>query len=430
MRVSGSSCYGSGMELRPNLGRRNLLAKSSFGDKRIISAGLLIGAAIGLWAGNRARELATDTKTDTKTEPPPLINWQQARQIAASMNREHRLGQAARADLDRYYREMVARAVPVVAEYTGDELPRAPEHVYAFDRVDWIEANINGFAEMFKPLEALNPLQNSTAPRMITTVWGNLNQTVLSAELGFLLGYLARRVLGQYDLALLGREPIEGGKLYFVQPNIESVERELRLPADDFRLWLTLHEVTHAFEFEAHPWLREHVNGLIDQYFHYLSQDVEQLRRGFEGLRTFWERARTRDRANGSWIEVVMTPEQRAVFNKMQATMSVVEGYSNHVMNAVGKDLIPTYDVITRRFERRQQQRTAAEQLFARLTGLDIKLEQYRQGEAFVNHVVAQRGHDFVRQMWDGPELLPTMEEIRMPDRWIERVASRQHLVG
>jgi coenzyme F420 biosynthesis associated uncharacterized protein len=122
---------------------------------------------------------------------------------------------------------------------------------------------------------------------------------------------------------------------------------------------------------------------------------------------------------------MVMTPEQRELFNSMQALMSVVEGYSNHVMNAVGQRLIPTYELISRRFERRQRQRTAAEQLFARLTGLDIKLEQYRQGEAFINRVVAARGHEFARLVWTGPEYLPSLTELRDPDAWIARVAAR-----
>jgi coenzyme F420 biosynthesis associated uncharacterized protein len=221
---------------------------------------------------------------------------------------------------------------------------------------------------------------------------------------------------------LLGREPVSRGKLYFVQPNIVRVERMLALPSEDFRLWLALHETTHVFEFEAHPWVRDHVNAQLQTYFGFLNDDVEHLKRGLTGLKVFWDRAREQRRENDHWINLVMTPEQKQIFNSMQATMSVIEGYSNHVMNAVGKQLIPTYEVISRRFEQRQRNRTTAEQLFARLTGLDIKMEQYRQGEAFINHVVKLRGHDYARQVWIGAEYLPTLEEIQAPDRWIARV--------
>jgi putative hydrolase len=118
----------------------------------------------------------------------------------------------------------------------------------------------------------------------------------------------------------------------------------------------------------------------------------------------------------------MMTPEQRALFATMQAMMCIVEGYSNHVMNAVGKTLLPSYEGIARKFEQRQRQRTFAEQLFARVTGLDIKLEQYRLGQRFIDTIVEKRGHDVARRVWDGPDALPSLDEVKQPDLWLTRV--------
>jgi len=315
---------------------------------------------------------------------------------------------------------LVRRCIPIVSDYTGVTLPSTLERTFAFDRVDWINANIAGFRQMFAPLEALNPTPNGQ-PTVASELWGGVNRRIVSAELGLLLGYLARRVLGQYDLALLGREPVTTGKLYYVEPNIRATEQTLQLPGDDFRMWLALHETTHAFEFEAHPWLRDYFNGLLEHYFEFLRQDAETLKKqGVKGLRIFVERARNR-RPDGAWLEALMTPEQRLIFDQMQATMCIIEGYSNHVMNAVGKDLLPTYGQIARKFELRQQQRTMAEQLFAQLTGLNVKLAQYRLGEAFINRIVAERDHATARRVWTGPEYLPTMDEIRQPEAWLAR---------
>jgi coenzyme F420 biosynthesis associated uncharacterized protein len=268
----------------------------------------------------------------------------------------------------------------------------------------------------------LNPLREDGQATAFNVAWGTLNQRVLTAEIGLLLGYLGRRVLGQYDMTLLGREPVEGGRLYFVHPNIQNVERNLHLPSADFRLWLALHEVTHAFEFEANPWVQDYFNSLLREYITFLNQDAEHLKRGLEGLRIFWRRARTGESLTGNWFEYVMNEEQRDLFSRMQALMSVVEGYSNHVMNAVGRDLIPTYEVISKRFERRLRERTFVEVMFARITGLDVKMEQYRKGEAFVNALCNEGGHDLARRVWDGPEMLPTLDEINDPQLWISRV--------
>jgi coenzyme F420 biosynthesis associated uncharacterized protein len=383
--------------------------------RRRLAAGLLAGAVIGGYTAWQAR------KVQVSDTPDQMIDWDRVRSIATSMNRSVRLNAPSRVHLDREYRELVRQTIPLITGYTGMRLPHGLEQIYAFDRVDWIEANIDAFKIMFDPIERLGG--DGFLPGRLGDLWSGINQTVLSAEIGFLLGYLARRVLGQYDLALLGREPLESsGKLYFVQPNIAGVERALGVPADQFRLWLALHETTHAFEFECNPWVRDAMNDLLQRYFTLLTEDVEYLKRGAEALRMFWERARSSAGEPGAWIELVMSAEQRQLFAEMQALMAVVEGYSNHVMNAVGKDLMPDYDLIHRRFELRQQQRSPAEQLFARLTGLDIKLEQYRLGEAFIDRVVELRGHAFARRVWDERANLPTLEELRAPESWVRRI--------
>lgn len=390
----------------------------SANNRQFIIVGLLSGALIGSYTTWKAIRAAEETPRSTD-----LIDWDRVRRIATSMNQEAALSAGQRAALDREYRVLVERTVPLVSNYTGDNLPYPLEQTFAFDRVDWINANIESFRVMFEPIEGLNLKISDRVPVGIGNIWTSLNQKVVSTEMGFMLGYLARRVLGQYDLALLGREPMErSGKLYFVHPNIRNMERHLGVPADQFRLWLALHETTHAFEFESHPWLRDYMNDLLQEYFTYLSNDLEYLQRGMDAIRMFRERVRQGSGDTGSWIEMVMTPEQRVLFSRMQAMMSVVEGYSNHVMNAVGRDLMPDYTLIARRFEQRQANRTGVEQLFARLTGLDVKLEQYRMGERFVNMVVEARGHDFARQVWEGPDFLPTLEEIRQPELWISRI--------
>ena len=382
---------------------------------KLTTAGVMAGAALGVWAGKRIHTYAQQER------PEGMINWNRTRDIATAMNKGESLTAVERERLDRYYGDLVAQCIPIVSEYTGSSLPTDDHRTFAFDRVDWIDANLVGFRRMFEPIEELDSptSHKGTIGRFASSV----NQSMLSYEIGLLLGYLARRVLGQYDLALLGREPVEAsGKLYYVEPNIRGVEAKLGLPKDDFRMWLALHETTHAFEFEAHPWVRVHFNSLLDRYMAFMKQDAEYLKQGMQGLKVFADRMRTRGDDNGSWIEAFMNGEQRELFNEMQAMMCVVEGYSNHVMNAVGKDLLVNYEEISRKFEERQKQRTQSEQLFAKLTGLNVKMEQYRAGERFIDEIVRLRSHDVARRVWEAPEFLPTMDEIRKPELWLTRI--------
>ena len=392
---------------------------TSGAGRSTVAAGAILGAAAAVWAGRRIQEFA-------RTERPEgMVNWKRSLEIALRMNKESALTATERASLSEAYGKLVDDCVPLIGEYTQTTLPEGARETFAFDRVDWIHANLAGFQRMFAPIEELDagPGKNRNP---VSKFVGGVNQSVLSAEIGVLLGYMAKRVLGQYDLALLGREPVSAGKLYFVEPNIRGIERKLNLPQQDFRMWLALHETTHAFEFEAYPWVREHFNGLLERYMGFMREDAEYLRQGMEGVKVLARRIREGSDGNGedsgTWIESFMNAEQRALFAEMQALMCVIEGYSNHVMNAVGRDLLPNYDFISRKFEERQKERSAGEQLFARLTGLNVKMEQYRQGEAFVNAIVERHGREAIDRLWSGPESMPSMAEIRDPSLWTERI--------
>jgi putative hydrolase len=120
-----------------------------------------------------------------------------------------------------------------------------------------------------------------------------------------------------------------------------------------------------------------------------------------------------------------MTPQQRELMSRLQALMSLAEGYSNHVMNHVGRDLLPNFELIHQRVEHRQRERSQAEQVFLKITGLSLKMEQYRQGERFVDFVVRERGIAFANRAWQSAEVLPSEVEIRDPERWIRRMEER-----
>src|SRR5688500_1788558 len=273
-------------------------------DRRILAAGVLLAAAAGAWAGQRLHE----PSRAGSTEVPPVIDWRTARDIAVSMSRDEALPMADRRKLDAEYRALVARCVPIVSEYTGDLLPDAPERTFAFDRVDWVNANIDAFERMFAPLEGLNLLGDAAHRSIAGQMLGTFNQKVLSAEVGLLLGYLARKVLGQYDLTLLGREPLAPGRLYYVEPNITAAGRTLGLPREEFRMWLALHETTHAFEFEAHPWLRDHFNSMLERYFGFLREVAVNLRsQGLGGRRHCIGRVRCGGGVFWRWSDVRLT---------------------------------------------------------------------------------------------------------------------------
>jgi coenzyme F420 biosynthesis associated uncharacterized protein len=257
--------------------------------------------------------------------------------------------------------------------------------------------NIGIFRTMMQPLEKFEAL-------LPGSLLLHLSQRGLSRYLGMMLGLLARRVLGQYDPALLGREPVVGGALYLVEPNIEAWQRKADLPPDELRRWLALHELTHAWQFQAHPWLKDYLEGLLRVVL--IGRLAEGgTARGIDILRAFtigWAR---------QWESL----------HKLQAAMSLLEGYSNLIMNEVGRKHLAHFDRLEQEFHARLLRRTPLERVLYRVTGLELKLQQYIQGERFCNALRDAGGPALLARVWDGPENLPTLAEIRNPQRWVER---------
>jgi len=373
-------------------------------------AGMAGGAVAGLlWVA--ARRYGRDRADQ-------ILDWDRITMIATRTSTDPGgLASAARASAEGEYTQLLQEISEPLAAYTGTGLRVESCEVRAVDRPEWIRANVANFRELLRPLEQLYE-ETATSSRMDLPGVTAVARLVLSSEVGVLLGYLARRVLGQYDISLLGAESPDPGKLYFVEPNIRGVESRLGLPHDEFRKWLTLHEATHVHEFEGYPWVREYMHRTLQEY---LNSMVELVREG-QGLGALVGRAIDNLWIGGTLLEAVMTPHQRELVGRVQALMCLLEGYSNHVMNAIGREMLPHFQEIEQRVEQRAKSRSAAEQLFLRLTGLQMKMDQYRLGEAFVNQVCEARGIDFMNRVWTGEQNLPTEDEIRDPARWVARM--------
>jgi coenzyme F420 biosynthesis associated uncharacterized protein len=234
----------------------------------------------------------------------------------------------------------------------------------------------------------------------------------LDRYVGELLGLMSRRVLGQYDPVLMLGPPDPADNsapaLYLVEPNVRALERDQHLPGDSLRRWLILHELTHAWQFGQHPWLREHLTGLMrSMMLDSVMSEGGSLLRSRELLGRLPETVRTQLRGVA----------------QIQAVMSVLEGYSNYVMHVAGKRHIEHFDQLEAAMHRRRQQRTALERLLFAVTGLEMKMRQYELGEQFSVAVVKASDLTTLNRVWSGAEAMPSLDELRSPARWLRRVA-------
>jgi coenzyme F420 biosynthesis associated uncharacterized protein len=324
-----------------------------------------------------------------------LLDWDDVRAIADARLEESTLQPEALKAATTAYRSLARKLEKPLLDFVGP-LPkgRSMPEFDALDRRGWLDLNLDILRRVVDPV-----LESGRVPNSLLVDVGRMG---VNRYVAYMLAFIGQRVLGQYDPQLLGAEPIGGEGLYLVETNVEEWQRQANLPADDLRRWLILHEMTHAWQFAAHPWLRPH----MEESMRVLIDSVTKRGPAFTRFAAF----------------AGVLPAQWRVMRQVQGTMSVVEGYSNLVMNQLGARLLPGFAQLEEAYRRRSSGKSALEVLIWKLTGLDLKLQQYRRGEAFCQAVYRKHGLAVLNRAWDGPESMPRLNELGNPEAWVRRV--------
>ncbi len=321
-------------------------------------------------------------------------------------------------------RQGAQSSTPLVREFTGLVAPEGISRsapLLVVDRPGWIQANVDGFATIISPLvDRLQEKKGAPSPLAVS-----VGSRVTGVELGALLGFMSTKVLGQFDpfYAPVGppHESPTAGRLLLVAPNIVHVENELGVDSTDFRLWVCLHEETHRVQFTAVPWLRDHIRSEIANLIDSVELDPAKLAGMVgEGVKRLSDLVRGND--DVSLLDLVQTPEQKVVLDRITGVMSLLEGHADVVMDGVGPEVIASVAEIRRKFNERRKGVGTFDRILRKLLGLDAKMDQYRNGAAFVRAVVDGVGMDGFNKVWVAPENLPSKVEIGDPGSWVRRV--------
>jgi len=330
--------------------------------------------------------------------------------------------QVSRTEADEVVAELRAdahRSTPLVREFTGLVAQEASAPVLVVDRHGWVQANADGFERLLSPvIDRMLEKRGKVPGEGFADAIGS---RVTGFEVGALLGFLAGKVLGQFDPFHGEAGSSEVGRLLLVAPNIVHVERELDVDPHDFRLWVCLHEETHRVQFTAVPWMRDHLEQQIDSLIGGLDLEPGAV------VSVLGDAARRAGdvltgKGDGSLLDLFATPAQREVIDRVTGVMSLLEGHADVVMDGVGPEVIPSVDQIRERFDRRRKGAGSLDRLVRRLLGLDAKMAQYRDGAAFVRAVVDQVGMDGFSKVWVEPANLPSKSEVADPAAWVRRV--------
>jgi coenzyme F420 biosynthesis associated uncharacterized protein len=311
--------------------------------------------------------------------------------------------------LERRAPELMARAAELAAAETGLPWVGSPD-VAVVTRVEWAQANVTAFGALLAPAE--RRLEGSGFGRRLAS-------RLMGAEVGALVGLLSKRVLGQYELVLPSEDGGSGDTIMLVGANLLDMERAHEFRPEEFRFWVALHECTHRLQFTGVPWLKGYFLDLVEGLVESAEPEEGRMQRIREEMRRAASEGRPMIDERGL-MGVLASPQQRDLIDRVQALMSLLEGHGHVVMDRIGARELVSQDRMARVLKmRRKDPRTAA---FLRLTGLEMKMKQYEEGERFILGVERLAGFAALDRAWEGPESLPNLAEIGNPERWLARV--------
>lgn len=347
------------------------------------------------------------------------VDWRIAGQIAEAVAAS---GMTSRkpssAEIDEIHQACRVAELAVIG-HSGLGPVRGITDVRLLWRSQWAQINLDTLKPLSERLSA--KLAGNAAAGLgigaVAPLLGAVSPFLMGSQMGLVIGYLSHKALGMWDLCLPRSEP---GHVYFNYPNIVEVEKELRVPPQQFRMWLALHEVAHEVLFESVPWLRPHLLGMLEQYVDAAEIDASQLASRLGNINDPEELGSVLQRPE-DLFPLLRSPAQETVVERIQCLTSAAEGYSNWLVRKAGMGLTEVFDKISEGMTRRRAERSSPERMVEKMFGLDLGNEQQRRGQRFVETISAAGELD---HLWKKPENLPDLGELGQPHRWLARVGT------
>ncbi len=346
------------------------------------------------------------------------VSWELAERVAIRVAGGGPLERSSRhSSLLHDFEELTAKAESLVERETGLVSLAGVARAKVTDRAGWIKANLASFQRL------LLPVINKLGPRAGSGPLAPASRLVTGAQVGSLLGWMSRRVLGQYDLLLVEDDrPEDQDIVYYVGPNIVELERRFAFPPREFRLWLAIHEVTHRAQFTGIPGRRVHFVPLGADGLDSLQPDPRQLLGALR--RAVNEVSSGRNPLSEGIIALLATPDQAEILGRIQGLMSLLEGHGDVTMDRAAVAEIPNAGRFSRILRERRTSVSGPSRILQQAIGIEAKLRQYEQGESFIAAVERAGGRELMDRAWQGPAWLPSLAEVQEPQRWLSRVGA------
>ncbi|MDX1690525.1 MAG: zinc-dependent metalloprotease [Acidimicrobiia bacterium] len=342
------------------------------------------------------------------------VNWKLAREIAES---SAGASEPIEPWVAEEYLELTRTAAQLVDRASPLDAVSGTAEARVVDRRRWAAENVEGFGFFAEPLAEKLGGGALSAPSSdpMAAMFSQLGPALVGMQMGTMAGFMSQRVLGQFDVGL----PI-GGPITFVAPNVEAFADDAGLDVRQVRLWVALHEVVHRAEFSL-PWVEDHVAALMEDFADRLELDPQQLQERMGSLEDPESLQRMLEDPSG-FTGLLAGDGHREALDAIQAFMAVTEGYAEWLVDRAAPGMVPDADAIRTAIDRRRAEPAEGEQMLQRILGLELQHDRYRSGTTFCAEVERRLGEETLSRMWEGPGMLPTLDELDDVVGWAARV--------
>ena len=363
------------------------------------------------------------------------LQWDAARQMAMQVasggESEANIDPIARMDVEQLARVAdlhVSQKTGLSTSVTGRSVQVVP-----VNRMQWVQRSLDAYKPLFESLAGSlsstpdvpdDPSEQADPfAAVLSQLMGSMAPMMLGVTAGGMIGHLAQRSFGQYDLPI-PRDPSD--ELLLVLPNVTAFADDWSIDRKDLLLWLCMHEIAHHAVL-AVPHVRAALEGGLREYSAGFRPDAGALADRL-GTVDMSDPQSSMAELQGLFgdpevvLGAIQTDAQRAMLPRLEALVALVAGYVDHVMDAIGTSLISSYPMITEAVRRRRVESDESDRFVARLFGLELGQATYDTGAAFVDGVVERAGFDALDPLWKGESSLPTPAEIEAPGLWLARI--------
>jgi putative hydrolase len=364
------------------------------------------------------------------------LNWDAARQFAVLAANGGGLlsgtGVSTSANVDPSVRIKYRELADIARLHVGDvmqlEVPGTEPDVATPEQ--WAQQTLEAYRPLFTDLAvslgSTDDLPADMASDPMAQMMAGLSKMMAPAMMGMsvgsMVGNLARRAFGVYDLPIPRATPT----LVLVPSNIDRFAAEWEIELDEMRLWVLAHELAGLTLFSIDH-IADHLRSLVQRHVGGFRPDPSAINDKLSSLDIDQtDPMAAMQQAFGDpevLLGAVRSADQLALEPELDAAVAVTIGVIDWVVDAVAVRVIGGNALQIAEAARRRRAESTPDEIFVeRLLGIRLGAEQTARGKAFVQGVVDRAGERGLEPLFTDPAAVPTPNEIEAPGLWLARV--------